>query len=77
MEQLVEYIAKGLVTHPDRVEVARREDDDDPIVLELDVEPGDRGKVIGRRGRTAEAMRCVVRAAAARAGRRAALEIVD
>lgn len=62
MDKLVEYIAKELVDHPEAVKVVRREEDD-AVVIELSVDPSDTGKVIGKQGRIAKAIRTVVKAA--------------
>ena len=70
------YIAKSLVDNPDDVEVTPV-DEDDEIVLELRVHPDDMGKVIGKRGRTAKAIRTMVKAAATREGSSATVEIVE
>jgi uncharacterized protein len=75
MEDLVEYLAKGLVDNPDEVRVERVERDG-ALVLELRVAPDDVGKVIGRQGRIARALRTIVRASGARSNERALLEIV-
>ena len=75
MQELVEYLAKGLVDKPDEVRVERVEKDG-ALVLELRVAPEDVGKVIGRQGRIARALRTIVRAAGARSNERALLEIV-
>ena len=75
MHELVEFLAKGLVDKPDEVHVERVERDG-AVVLELHVAPDDVGKVIGRQGRTARALRTVVRASGARSNERALLEIV-
>lgn len=75
MEELVEYIAKSLVEHPEEVTVHQVQGEQS-IVLELRVAPEDRGKVIGKQGRIARATRMLIKAAAAREGRRAMLEIV-
>ena len=75
MHELVEYLAKGLVDNPDEVRVERVEKDG-VLVLELRVAPDDVGKVIGRQGRIARALRTIVRAAGARSNERAMLEIV-
>ena len=75
MKELVEFLAKGLVDSPDEVHVERVERDG-AVVLELHVAPDDVGKVIGRQGRTARALRTVVRASGARSNERALLEIV-
>jgi predicted RNA-binding protein YlqC (UPF0109 family) len=75
--RLLEYLAEGLVDDPEEVSVERFEEDDGTIVLELCVADGDYGKVIGRGGRTAHALRTVVKAAATGAGRRVLVDIVD
>jgi uncharacterized protein len=75
MEELVEYLAKGLVDKPDEVRVVRA-GGEGGIVLELHVAPEDVGKVIGRQGRIARALRTIVRASGARSNERAHLEIV-
>jgi len=75
VKELVEYLAKGLVDKPDAVRVERVERDG-AVVLELHVAPDDVGKVIGRQGRTARALRTIVRASGARSNERALLEIV-
>jgi predicted RNA-binding protein YlqC (UPF0109 family) len=74
--ELVEYLARRLVDEPDAVEVAEVERDGD-LVIELRVAPDDVGKVIGRQGRIARALRTVVRASAARRDQRVFLEIVE
>jgi predicted RNA-binding protein YlqC (UPF0109 family) len=75
LEELVEYLARGLVDQPDEVRVVRAERDGN-VVLELHVAPDDVGKVIGRQGRIARALRTIVRASGARSNERALLEIV-
>ena len=75
--QLLEYLAEGLVDEPEEVSVERFDEDDGTIMLELCVADGDYGKVIGRGGRTAHALRTVVKAAATSAGRRVLVDIVD
>jgi len=70
------YIAQGLLDRPDRVEVTEIAGDQTTVV-ELKVAPEDLGKVIGRQGRTAKALRTVVNAAALKAGKRVILEIVE
>lgn len=74
MKELVEVIAKALVENPDSVVVTEREENDETI-LELNVDPADMGKVIGKQGRIAKAIRCVVKAAASREDKKAVLEI--
>ena len=75
MQELVEFLAKGLVDKPEEVRVERVEKDG-ALVLELHVAPEDVGKVIGRQGRIARALRTIVRASGARSNERAMLEIV-
>jgi predicted RNA-binding protein YlqC (UPF0109 family) len=75
VQELVEFLAKGLVDKPDEVRVERVEKDG-ALVLELHVAPDDVGKVIGRQGRIARALRTIVRASGARSNERALLEIV-
>jgi uncharacterized protein len=72
--ELVEFLARSLVDEPDAVRV-EREDRDDALVLHLHVAEGDVGKVIGRQGRIARALRTVVRAGGAHENRRIVLEI--
>ena len=74
MSELVEFLARRLVDDPDAVRV-EREEREDALVLRLHVAPGDVGKVVGRQGRIARALRAVVRAGSAREGRRVLLEI--
>ncbi len=74
MKALVEFIARELVEHPEAVEVRARQDERG-LRLELRVAPEDVGKVIGRQGRIARALRTVVRAAALRTGQRVTVEI--
>ncbi len=76
MKDLVEYIAKALVTAPDQVEVIDAGREGDTEVLELRVAPDDRGKVIGKKGRTAHAIRTLL-ASASPEGHAYSLEIVD
>lgn len=78
MKELVEYIAKAIVDHPDDVEVdVEEEDDGDRIYLHLYVADDDMGKVIGKQGRIANAMRDLVKVAATQRGIRASLDIGD
>jgi uncharacterized protein len=74
---LLTYLVEGLVDDPDEVSVEQFEEDDGTVVLELAVAAEDYGKVIGRGGRTAQALRIVVRACAAGSKRRVVLDIVD
>ena len=73
---VLEYVAKAIVDDPDSV-VVDVEEGRNSISLRLNVSPDDMGRVIGRRGRTAQAIRTVVRAAAAREGLDAHVDIVD
>jgi len=76
VEELLEEIARSLVEKPEEVSV-RRIEDDEGVVYELRVAPDEVGKVIGRQGRIARAIRTVVRASGARRGERMRLEIVE
>jgi predicted RNA-binding protein YlqC (UPF0109 family) len=77
VKELLEYLSQGLVSDPDAVKVTEIEERDGSLVLELSVAPDDYGSVIGRGGRTASAIRTVVKAAAARDKRRVFVDIVD
>ena len=76
MDELVEFVAKSLVDNPDEVHVRTRERDQQTI-LELEVAPDDLGKVIGRQGRTARAIRTLLAAAGQKTRRRYTLDILD
>lgn len=76
MKTLIEYIAKSLVDKPEEVEVKELEGEQ-ASVLELKVAKEDMGKVIGRQGRTARAMRTILGAASIRAKKRTVLEILE
>lgn len=75
-KELVDYIARSLVDEPDEVEVNMIEGEKSTI-LELKVSPSDIGKVIGKHGRIAKAIRTVLNAAATKTGKRVVLEILD
>ncbi|MFQ5861322.1 MAG: KH domain-containing protein [Dehalococcoidia bacterium] len=75
MKELIEYIAKALASKPEDVRVTE-EMEEDRLVLRLEVAPEDKGKIIGRQGRVAQAMRLLLRVAAVKEGTRAVLEIV-
>ena len=77
MGDLVAELARRLVDEPDAVRVEEVEEEDGTLLLRLHVSEGDVGKVIGRQGRLARALRTVVRAGGVEAGRRLQLEIVD
>ena len=74
MKELVEVIAKALVDNPDEVVVTESENDDE-LVIELKVAPSDVGKVIGKQGRIAKAIRSVVKAASSRLEKKVMVEI--
>lgn len=76
MKELIEFVAKALVDHPDDVEV-REIEGEKTTIIELKVADDDVGKVIGRQGRTARALRTVLAAAATRVRKRAVLEIIE
>ncbi len=75
MRELIEYIAKALASNPDAVRVTESVEEGQ-VILRLEVAPEDKGKVIGRQGRVAQAMRVLLRVAAVKDGTRAMLEIV-
>ena len=75
MKELVEYIAKSIVNAPDDV-VVTEEESEEGIMLKLQVADDDKGRVIGKQGRIAEAIRSLIRVKAAKAGIRVSLEIV-
>ncbi len=77
MQELLEYLARVLVDDPDAVVVEKFDEDDGSVVLELSVAEDDYGKVIGRGGRTANALRTVLKAAAVKEGCRVFVDIVD
>ena len=76
LRELVLFLARSLVEHPDEVEVQEIEEPD-ALVFELKVAESDLGRVIGRQGRTAKALRTVLSAASAKTRRRAILEIIE
>tara|TARA_B100000315_G_C14470175_1_gene537926 strand:- start:466 stop:798 length:333 start_codon:yes stop_codon:yes gene_type:complete len=76
LKNLLEYLAQNLVTKPEAVEVTES-DGEDASVLELRVDKGDLGRVIGKQGRTAKSLRTILNAAASRANRRVSVEIVE
>lgn len=75
MKEFIEYIAKHLVDHPDGVSL-EMEEKEEKIIFKLKVAETDVGKVIGRSGRTASAIRTLLRAVAAKEGKRAVLDII-
>jgi predicted RNA-binding protein YlqC (UPF0109 family) len=77
MKDLLEFLARGLVEEPDAVEVTEVEEIEGEVVLELEVADDDLGRVIGRSGRVANALRTVVKASATRAEKRVMVDILD
>jgi predicted RNA-binding protein YlqC (UPF0109 family) len=77
LKQLVEYIAKALVDQPEAVELRTSDAQEGGVLYELKVAPDDVGKVIGRDGRTVNALRTVLGAAAQKKGEKVRLEILD
>jgi predicted RNA-binding protein YlqC (UPF0109 family) len=77
MRELLVYLTRQLVDEPEKVTVEEFEEDDGTIVLELSVGDDDYGKVIGRGGRTAQALRTLVKAAAVKDNRRVLVDIVE
>lgn len=75
-EKVLAYVASQLVDNPEDV-VVESDASDDSVALRLNVNPDDMGRIIGRRGRNAQAIRTVVRAAGARGGVEASVDIVD
>ena len=75
MKEFIEYIAKRLVDHPDGVSL-EMEEKEEKIIFKLKVAEPDVGKIIGRSGRTASAIRTLLRAVAAKEGKRAVLDII-
>ena len=76
MQELVTFVAKALVDHPDQVVVSETEGPE-AIILELHVADEDMGKVIGKQGRIAKAIRVVVKAAAAKTNKKVSVEIIQ
>ncbi len=77
MKEFVEYIAKSIVDNPENVIVEEKNIEDKKVVFALKVAAGDVGKVIGKQGKTAQAIRTLLQAIAAKEGKRAILEIAD
>jgi len=75
LKELVEYIARSIVSHPEEVEVTEGEEGRDRILVTLRVHPDDKGRVIGRRGQVAQSVRSLLRVAATKDGVHANLDI--
>lgn len=76
MKEVLEIIAKALVDNPDMVNITEVENEDNTVTLELRVAENDMGKVIGKQGRIAKAVRTVVKAAASRENKKVSVDIV-
>ncbi len=77
MKELLEYMVKELVDNPDDVQITEEEEDEKTIIFKLQVAEEDLGKVIGKKGRTANALRVVMRAASAKRGKSSIVKILD
>lgn len=77
MEELLAYLARGLVDDPDALSVDSFTEEDGTIVLELHAPPDESGRLIGRRGRTISALRTVLKASATRREQRVLIDVVD
>ena len=77
MRELLEQLVRALVDQPDQVRIEEFTEDDGTVVFELSVAPEDYGKVIGRGGRTAQAIRAVIKAAGVRREKRVLVDIVE
>jgi len=77
VKELLEYMVKELVDSPDNVEIAEEEEDEKTVIFKLKVAEEDLGKVIGKKGRTANALRVIMRAASAKRGKSSIVKIMD
>ena len=77
MKELIEYIAKSLVENPDPVTLEEEEKEDGSILIKLGAAQDDMGRIIGKQGRTAKAMRTLLNAKATRENKRASLQIME
>lgn len=77
MKELLEYMVKELVDNPDDVDIEEEEEDEKTVIFKLKVAEEDLGKVIGKKGRTANALRVVMRAASAKRGKSSIVKIID
>ncbi|MBN2073169.1 MAG: KH domain-containing protein [Actinobacteria bacterium] len=77
VKELLEYMVKELVDSPDNVEITEEEEDEKTVIFKLKVAEEDLGKVIGKKGRTANALRVVMRAASAKRGKSSIVKIMD
>lgn len=76
MKELLEYMVKELVDSPDDVEITEEEEDERTVIFKLKVAEDDLGKVIGKKGRTANALRILMRAASAKRGKASIVKIM-
>ncbi len=77
MKELIEFIAKSLVDHPEQVIISEEVEEDGTLLIKLAATPEDMGRIIGKQGRTAKAMRTLLNAKATRENKRASLQIVE
>lgn len=77
MKELLEYMVKELVDKPEEVNITEENEDDKTVIYKLKVAESDLGKVIGKKGRTANALRVVMRAASAKRGKSSIVKILD
>ncbi len=77
MKELLEYMVKELVDDPDKVEITEEDEDDKTVIFKLKVAEDDLGKVIGKKGRTANSLRIIMRAASAKRGKSSIVKILD
>jgi uncharacterized protein len=77
MKELIEFIAKSLVENPDEIVLTEEEAEDGTILVKLAAAQSDMGRIIGKQGRTAKAMRTLLNAKATRENRRANLQIME
>ncbi|GAB4291503.1 MAG: KH domain-containing protein [Ignavibacteriaceae bacterium] len=77
MKEFIDFIVKQLVDDPDAVVIEEQMPEENKVVLNVKVQPNDIGKIIGKHGKTAQAMRVLLTAVAAKEGKRAILEIQD
>ncbi|MCG9478813.1 MAG: KH domain-containing protein [Actinomycetia bacterium] len=77
VKELLEYMVKELVDNPEEVQITEEEEDEKTIIFKLQVAEDDLGKVIGKKGRTANALRVIMRAASAKRGKSSIVKILD
>lgn len=77
MKELLEYMVKELVDNPDEVNITEEDEDDRTVIFKLKVAENDLGKVIGKKGRTANALRVIMRAASAKREKSSIVKILD